>query len=333
MIRAIEIQGFRGIREGKLEDLTPLVVLVGPNGCGKSTILDALLLGASPIPGKAINFLDEERARIKREARWLIWKAEPQTTAQIELTADQSDGKHVIQMQSLASENLQNSIQFDLLESSANGITKISLGSISDNGFSGNSGQSYPLSGITEVHLVEFNRSKSQVPLVDIFSEALEQGRREEARSILMEVLPGATSVEIGTYKKEPRLVVVYPDRGVPLELAGDGIQSLARLCLELAVRPDGVVLLEEPEAHQHPRAISRSARAIFAAIRRGVQVILSTHNLELIDYLLTEVSDDDELEKLSVHRLLLRDGCLTSHRISGPDVAFRRVEIEDDLR
>ena len=43
MIRSVEIKNFRGIQDGKLEDLTPLVILVGPNGCGKSTILDALL--------------------------------------------------------------------------------------------------------------------------------------------------------------------------------------------------------------------------------------------------------------------------------------------------
>jgi predicted ATPase len=41
-VRSLHIEGFRGIREGTLDDLTPLVVLVVPNGSGKSTIPDAL---------------------------------------------------------------------------------------------------------------------------------------------------------------------------------------------------------------------------------------------------------------------------------------------------
>lgn len=42
MITSIEIQGLRGIRGGKIEGLAPVTVLIGPNGCGKTTVLEAL---------------------------------------------------------------------------------------------------------------------------------------------------------------------------------------------------------------------------------------------------------------------------------------------------
>ncbi len=42
MVRSIYITRLRGIRDGKLENIAPLTVMVGPNGCGKSTILDAI---------------------------------------------------------------------------------------------------------------------------------------------------------------------------------------------------------------------------------------------------------------------------------------------------
>ncbi len=70
----------------------------------------------------------------------------------------------------------------------------------------------------------------------------------------------------------------------------------------------------------------------IHAAVRRGVQVILSTHSLELIDYLVSEASDGD-LERLSVFQLALENGELKSSRIVGKDVAFSRLQIGDDLR
>ena len=47
--------------------------------------------------------------------------------------------------------------------------------------------------------------------------------------------------------------------------------------------------MLEEPEVHEHPAAMRQSARAILAAIRRDIQIILSTHSVELIDALLAE--------------------------------------------
>ena len=83
---------------------------------------------------------------------------------------------------------------------------------------------------------------------------------------------------------------------------------------------------------HQHPGAIRQSARAIHAAVKRDIQVILTTHSLELIDALLAESSDKD-LEQMSVYRLRLQDGVLRSSRLPGPEVAFARSQIQDDLR
>ena len=71
MIRSVEIKGFRGIEEGKLDDLTPLTILVGPNGSGKSTVLEALLIGASKNITGAIVEVVNRRKGLNRGARWL----------------------------------------------------------------------------------------------------------------------------------------------------------------------------------------------------------------------------------------------------------------------
>ena len=75
-----------------------------------------------------------------------------------------------------------------------------------------------------------------------------------------------------------------------------------------------------------------QSVRAILAAVRRDVQVILTTHSLELIDLLLAESSAED-LERLALYRLQLEDGVLRSYRLPGSEVAFARTEIGNDLR
>ena len=174
--------------------------------------------------------------------------------------------------------------------------------------------------------------SSKQTPLHRLYSQAREQGRKAQAEALVAEVVPGVSELEILTEGDTPILHLVFEDRSVPVAFAGDGVYSLVQLCLELASLPRGVVLLEEPEVHQHPAAICQSVRAILAAVRRGVQVILTTHSLELIDYILAE-SSKEELQGLSVYRLQLKDGSLSSRRIDGSEVAFLRTEIESDLR
>ena len=151
-------------------------------------------------------------------------------------------------------------------------------------------------------------------------------------KAIVADAVRGIRDIEILTEEDTPVIHLVFEDHSVPAGLAGDGVRMVLRLALELAAVGGGLVLLEEPEVHQHPGAIRQSARAILAATRRGVQVVLTTHSLELIDALLGEASDED-LERAAVYRVQLESGVLKSHRLSGPDAALARTQIEDDLR
>jgi predicted ATPase len=180
--------------------------------------------------------------------------------------------------------------------------------------------------------VVEGNSGGNVVALHRRFTEAVEHGRAEAAKDIARHLLPGMKDLAILTEGDSPIVHLVYEDHSVPVALAGDGVHSLIRLTLELAARERETVLLEEPEVHQHPGAIRQSVRAILAAVRRGIQVVLTTHSLELIDTFLAESSAED-VEKLCLFRLELQDGKLISIRIPGSEVAFSRGAVETDLR
>jgi predicted GTPase len=46
----VKIQGYRGLRTAELDGFTSLNVFVGPNGCGKSAVLEAIYLAAAEEP-------------------------------------------------------------------------------------------------------------------------------------------------------------------------------------------------------------------------------------------------------------------------------------------
>jgi predicted ATPase len=331
MIRSVEIKGLRGIREGAVSDLTPLVVLVGPNGCGKSTVLDALLIGASPVPGSAIGRAVTRRAT---GARWLFWRGGYVGQPYIRVTArDQSVRVTSLNLQ--LNETEPTRVLFEVHEGNDLANTGDRGGEVvfEPGGRYKYDDVSLYLSRIAEVDLVEAGSANRQGSLLQLFSAAIEQGRRELVTGIMTSVVRDLSTLSILVDGNETLLYLEFRNHAIPASAVGEGIQVLLRLCLELAAIPSGVLLLEEPEVHQHPGAIRQSSKVIWGAVRRDIQVILSTHSLELIDALLAEAKDDAELQKLSVYRLQLEDGILKSHRDSGPEAALARSAIEDDLR
>jgi len=338
VISSIEITRFRGIREGKLEDLTPLVVLVGPNGCGKSTVLDALLIGASPTPAEAVVRTVRRHHGVEQGPLWLFWRGETQNPPGVVVRSAKGPGRRChLSWEAMSSEERGKLAKITCLVDwpGTPGISSKSCAAT----FARRSrydqckgGTVAGLDGVSEIRLIESDRDERQAPLHELYTATRRAGRQGEARAIIAQLIPHMRDLEILTEADKPIMYLVYEDCAVPVALSGDGIRALARVTLELASRPAGVVLLEEPEVHQHPGAIRQTMRAVLAAVRRDIQVILTTHSLELIDALLAESSDED-LEKFSLYRLELEDGRLISVRMPGPDVAFSRNQIENDLR
>lgn len=329
MISSIEITRFRGIREGKLEDLTPLVVLVGPNGCGKSSVLDALLVAAAPVAGEGIGRAIVRHQGVKQSARWLLWRTGDDGPAEALVTTKAG-------MRRTCTLNLRGVSQIDCerlsVTHNSQSSGRVVVQFLDSTDYRTSSDAAVPLDEVPDVRILQWIDDRIQTPLDQLLTECTERGQRSEVRRNIAELVPGVKDVLILSEAGSPIVYLEYADHSVPAALAGDGIHSLLRTNLELAARPNGVVLIEEPEVHQHPAAIRQTIRAILAAVRRDIQVVLTTHSLELIDILVAESSDED-IEKLSLYRLELEEGRLIAVRKPGPEVASSRGEIEDDLR
>ena len=328
MITSIEITNLRGIQQGKLDDLTPLTIFVGPNSSGKSTILDALLIGASPNPAKAIGQVVTRRRGVIDSPRWLFSKGNIQLHPIIIIHEGDETGVHSgrYELRSQPGSDPGSGQVFCKVEK---GTTSFQALVTFHNGRA-NSYTEQPDNDGKDVRLIESINTES---LEDLYTHIVEQGLRNEITTFIKSMIPDIDHFEILTSKGQPVLYIVFEDRSTPVKMSGDGVQSLIALSMELLTQSNGIALIEEPEVHQHPMAMGQSAEAIWGVIRRGTQVFISTHSIEMVDLLLAEVQNGAELAQMSVYRTSLREGCLRTVRVAGEDIAFQRVQIGDDLR
>lgn len=346
VIESVEIKNLRGIREGALTALTPLTVLVGPNSSGKSTILDALLIGAGNSPGEDVGRAVNRRATRDADARWLLWRQGSEGATTLDVGADGKSRRHsTLSWSSEVPRALAERLRefgrpspFSLVEiiCEGRGYASAQTAFAADNSYEcRHAPDVLPDELIIEpaVSFLDMRGVGLGTPLTQLYTEVVTQGRREDVRELLSAIVPGLRNLEIlVSHRMEPVLHLVFADKSVPVALAGDGVRTMLRLSLELASRGRGLVLVEEPEVHQHPKALQQSAKALLAGVRRGLQIVLATHSLELIDALLLEATQDD-LPRLSTYRLKLDEGVLASSRLDGEQMAFNRGQIEEDLR
>ncbi len=177
-------------------------------------------------------------------------------------------------------------------------------------------------------------RPHSSQALHDLFSMALEQGRKRDVLEHAKALVPELVDLDILTEAGVPWLALDLPGGPVPATLSGDGVLAALRIVFQLAAA-EGVALIEEPEVHQHPAGLARVTLAIVTAVRLGLQVILTTHSLELIDHLIAHLSDEELSQEdfLTVTRVRLENGRLNTTKSAASEVAHARVEIEEDLR
>jgi AAA15 family ATPase/GTPase len=91
----------------------------------------------------------------------------------------------------------------------------------------------------------------------------------------------------------------------IPISSHGDGFVALLNIVRYLFKAKDGILILEEPENHLHPRYVDIFIENLFEYSKKlNVQVFLSTHSLDLIRSALKYPENDEEKGMLLISKM-----------------------------
>jgi len=289
MIETIEIKEFKCIHNEKLT-LAPLTVLAGPNSSGKSTVLQAILLGACAHAQENLVHLKEVVKPFARfsevynryynaQAVEIVvmgsgWVAPLRQT----LHADAPVGLDSSQARELEYES-------SLFYLSANRVGPEELAELNRELKIGQNGQyalgyfqqrkDKPIHNDLVMDEAPARTLKSQIAWWLSFLTGYEIG------PVVEEVTPLQVKISF----KTPDLEEISPFN------TGAGTSYLLKLLVMcLCAKPGDVLMVENPEIHLHPGAQSRLGKLFAFLASKGVQLVVETHCEHLINRIRYEV-------------------------------------------
>ena len=348
MISSIRIEAFRGIKEGQLDGLGPINILVGPNNSGKSTCLEAVAVVGAASDAREVaklllhrggpphDALDHVVSAPAREAKLVISVREGVSyDCRLLIGGDRDRG----QVERATGQGLKDSmkrVQATLIYKDGTEKRVSSLSSYVDD--EAKVAKSIFENGVGcrlfAVRLVDVQAVRERGTLEDAYTAIERVGRVKSVVQALSKSMKGLVDLRILKSGDDFILHAIFDGQPpVPVYLTGDGSKRLVELASAiLGVDPDGVVLLEEPECFQHPRYLRELAALLIESAKTNRQIILSTHSMELVDLLL-ESAEAEGLDYPFVHRLRLVDGKLSGVVLNREQAMSTRKDLLEDLR
>jgi hypothetical protein len=270
-LASLSIQGFRGITQGEISDFADVNILVGRNNSGKSTVAEAI----SYLRRRDSRAVDAIGRGIYEEWRRIRGDNAPEDD--YSLTGKISDATD-------PERNIQCVVRGNTP------TTKVLINGESHRSSAGSRPAKQQPFGLGDVPGLDGFLGKSTVfwpqdgmnPNIErVLWERLIRDRQDKS---VVELLGNVYSIAAESLNLLPNghLFVLLPNRGLSLDVFGDGTRLAVRCALLFAVLKHTLFIYEEPECHQHPGALARLAMALCKQAKtQDVQLFLTTHSIE----------------------------------------------------
>jgi len=351
VISSIRIEAFRGIKEGQLDGLGPINILVGPNNSGKSTCLEAVAVVGAASDAREVAKLLLHRGGPPHDALDHVVRV-PARSAKLAISFP--DGGFCECLLSIGAEEDPELVKRARAEGLQDSMKRVEARLVRTYRLDQTNKREFIVSTRVDnearisasflklgaidhlfvSQLVDVQAVRERGTLEDAYTAIERVGRVKSVVQALSKSMKGLVDLRILKSGDDFILHAIFDGQPpVPVYLTGDGSKRLVELASAiLGVDPDGVVLLEEPECFQHPRYLRELAALLIESAKTNRQIILSTHSMELVDLLL-ESAEAEGLDYPFVHRLRLVDGKLSGVVLNREQAMSTRKDLLEDLR
>jgi len=318
-IKGIKLERFRGIKEGAVDGLEDLTILVGKNGAGKSTILEALYLASAwleprdPVRGASkYDYIVERRGgrgdwSTSRDVIWYSMDTQKDITITLDLGKMRAEYilHHPTGKLWLRIDNVRKTLATYLSKAE---IRKCSLLRLEENQalFSSYPPPSSLVSAPRGDTLKQLQKTMpnliealSSTLLIDqqllsrpdtvenyswtkILAKRLD---REVVKVLKEEFEPDAEGLTYAPVGGSNVLMLQLHNTSVRIDDIGDGAKTATLTTMAILADKPKLLLIEEPETKIHPQSLEALTKAILkTAKKHGTQIIATTHSPQFTD-------------------------------------------------
>lgn len=291
MIENISIKDFRGIRNLTIEKLGRVNIILGNNNCGKTSVLDAILLfcgATNPKLSVVINWA-RKYSKISDEMFLLnFYGMNPQN--QIVLSGNYGISKKRILKISYREENSESIsveksnisekhvfLNFDAEICGKTYNTQLKFPGAS----SSEASVTYLKEEYTEeLKCLYISSSDPFYDNVDLFSELLLDKQEKALIDSLREIEPSLKDIIVANGNLYADLGL---DKRIPIQVLGDGIRKIISILINIYnVRNGGILLIDEIDNGLHYKSMPTLWKSILSMARKyDVQIFATTHNID----------------------------------------------------
>ena len=305
-ITSIEIENFRAIKHCTLDSLSDINILIGKNGSGKSTILEAIYLASawanSRDPITSANKLEviarrrTLRGEWSRVKEWLWYNSD--TTKNIKITLQwRAHHRHTFILNTNGHIGLTKEPRVPDLETKK-------LGEF-----------------LKPAVLIDDQLTKNPTHIEEkiipkVFTKRLD---KQIVEMIRRGYEPDAEGL---TYLPSPRaLAIQTKDTTVRIDDLGDGARAAILTALVAVTLTNTAFLLEDPESHQHPKGLAILMDFLLEiAEKHSLQLFITTHSIELI-HILSQLAQRHGLNTKIHHITRNHDGTVDTRTLATADI------------
>ncbi len=348
MIQDFVVNSYRGIESLNLEGLNKINIFVGPNNCGKTSILEAIILsGLFDDVDLLVDTLISRYHGFSPEHFESIFPVGRKPVICLKSRMYGSDnvlhthllyekGQRINKDESAIRSNIfelrflygyegvneEKQDKFFVRFEEGEDAYKVEIGKSSDN--------------VLELHIpckfVSFSRFESAARLINDIDKILDRNLRQELISILKIFDDKITNFEIVGKDRTIKLFKENQDTPLTLYDYGNGMYKAFFIATSALLSKDGILLVDEIEAGIHSKALKNFLEKLLAVcVANNVQVFMTMHSLESIDIILDDCRD--RLNDVSIYHIRNQEKNTVAKKYNGEKLSKLRNEIGFDVR